>query len=72
MLVKLYYPESFDSNIDCNSIWLFLEVSQEKLDLGITPCTTKNKDRECVLINFEDDINRDGKASSGDDRIQIP
>lgn len=29
----------------------------------------KNKDRRCVLINFEDDIIVGGKASSQDNRI---
>ena len=37
-------------------------MSQEKLHVSMNPCTAKNKDRECVLISFEDDINVVGKS----------
>lgn len=32
----------------------------------------KNKDREYIFINFEDDINVSGKTSSQDEGSQIP
>lgn len=37
--------------------------------LGHYPMDHTNENRECVLINFEDDMNVGGKASSQDNRI---